>query len=79
MEIVAVGKTFGVAVRTPVLVAEEISDLFAAAQIAVVYFQHLSEAETGPGRWTGHSEILHLAQTVAVAVENLSHRFQCSD
>ena len=29
VEIVAVGKTFGVAVRTPVLVAEEISDLFA--------------------------------------------------
>ena len=43
---VAVGRTPGVAVRTPVFVVEEISDLFAAAQIAVVYFQHLSEAET---------------------------------
>ena len=29
VEIVAVGKTFGVAVRTPVLVEEEISDSFA--------------------------------------------------
>ena len=43
---VAVGKTFGVAVRAPVLVVEEIFDLFAAAQMAVDYFQYLSAAET---------------------------------
>ena len=43
---VAVGKTFGVAVRAPVLVAEEIFDLFVAVQMAVDYFQCLSEAVT---------------------------------
>ena len=43
---VAVEKTFGVAVRTPVLVVEEISDLPAAAQMTVADCQSLSVAET---------------------------------
>lgn len=43
---VAVGKTFGVAVRAPVPVAEEIFDLFVGVQMAVDYFRYLSAAVT---------------------------------